>query len=405
MKGETQMHKKRRAPAAAKTPTQIRLNIGAGTTTIPGFKSLDVKTGTVAHALPYPANSVQEIRASHVLEHYACDEVGGVVLEWFRVLAPGGIVRIAVPDFEAAAKVALRDGQEELAHAYIMGGQTDAYDFHKSLFSFQSLMSLMRECGLVNIMAWHSEIKDCAALPVSLNLQGTKPGLMKPSVVAVASVPRFGPTLHSRCCMEALVPLQIPMVQTNGAFWGQCLTRAFNDALKGKPDYILTVDFDTVFRPWNVEALIDVMQRNPHIHALCPVQCHRGLTQILASVNDDDGNPIVELTDDVLKVETLPLVTGHFGLTLFRTAAFEKLPRPWFLPVPDPDGGWDERRVDEDIYFWKQWRAAGLSLFLANRVVVGHMMELIAWPNRTLQPVFQNIGEFYTNGTPRTIWV
>jgi len=387
----------------------VLLDVGCGNIARAGHIGIDVKAGGLACPLTYnngdavESNSVEGLVASHVLEHYPFEEVGAVVAEWFRVLAPGGLMKIAVPEFGACSK-AIRAGDEN-AQAYIMGGQTDAHDFHKSLFTFESLVSLMRESGLVNIINWHSEIPDCAALSISLNLQGTKPGLNRPKIIAVSSVPRFGPTLHARCCMEALVPLQIPMVQTNGAFWGQCLSRGFEDALKDKPDYILTVDFDTIFRPWNVDALVDVMQRNPDIDALCPIQCHRGLQQILASVNDDNGKPIIELSDDVLKVETMPLVTGHFGLTVFRTSSLARFVKPWFLPTPDPDGGWDDRRTDEDIHFWKQWREQGFTLRLANRVVVGHMMELIAWPNRTLAPVFQNIGEYYTKGTPKTIWV
>lgn len=47
----------------------IRLNIGAGKTQIPGYTPLDIKDGVDAGKLPYANESVDEVYASHVLEH------------------------------------------------------------------------------------------------------------------------------------------------------------------------------------------------------------------------------------------------------------------------------------------------------------------------------------------------
>jgi len=51
----------------------------------------------------------------------------------------------------------------------------DADDFHKTLFDKDRLTRLMVAAGLVLIEPWSSELKDCAALPISLNLCGMKP--------------------------------------------------------------------------------------------------------------------------------------------------------------------------------------------------------------------------------------
>jgi len=177
----------------------MKLNIGAGDKPIEGYENLDIKQGVVAHALPYGAETVDEVRASHLLEHYPFERVPEVLEHWFKVLKPGGIIKVSVPDFEFVMRE-YAAGKPINVQGYLMGGQTDAYDFHSSLFSFNTLCGLLREAGFVNVVRWKSEIDDCAALPISLNLQATKPGLPSFRVVAVASVPRFGPTLHSRCC-------------------------------------------------------------------------------------------------------------------------------------------------------------------------------------------------------------
>lgn len=45
-------------------------------------------------------NKFDEIRASHVLEHFFMEEFDSVITEWLRVLKPGGLLRIIVPDFD-----------------------------------------------------------------------------------------------------------------------------------------------------------------------------------------------------------------------------------------------------------------------------------------------------------------
>ena len=81
---------------ATKNGRELKLNIGAGGVVIPGYTAIDRKTGQEAYPLAYPDNSVSEIRASHVLEHFSFKGVVDVLADWVRVLQPGGIVRIGV---------------------------------------------------------------------------------------------------------------------------------------------------------------------------------------------------------------------------------------------------------------------------------------------------------------------
>ena len=59
--------------------------------------SHDVKT------LPFADGAASIVYSSHMFEYFDRDEAKEVLAEWFRVLMPGGTVRIAVPDFEAVA--------------------------------------------------------------------------------------------------------------------------------------------------------------------------------------------------------------------------------------------------------------------------------------------------------------
>jgi hypothetical protein len=382
----------------------VKLNIGAGNTRIEGFDPIDIKRGHDAACLNVPDGSVEEIRASHILEHFPASQVLQVLEGWTRALKPGGIIRIAVPDVDKL--IACRQNNPAFdIQPFLMGGQTDEHDFHYSSFTRDTLTALMQEAGLVNIQDWHSEIDDCAKLPISLNLQGTKPDGRSVKILAVESVPRFGPILHASCCFSALLPLGINVDHLSGAFWGQCLTRQIESALAKNPDYILTLDYDTIFKPWHVIALLDLMQRNPQIDALCPMQYNRDLKHIIAGIKDEHGNDVVTWDEATLLQETMPLAFGHFGLTFLRASAFAKMPKPWFIAKPDSDGGWGDGRTDEDVHFWQQWRNCGNTLHMANRVPVGHMVELVAWPNRNLKPVYQTIGDFQQNGMPKSTWI
>jgi predicted SAM-dependent methyltransferase len=54
-----------------------------------------------AKRLPFPDASAEAIYSSHMLEHLSRADSGQFLRECRRVLAPGGIIRIAVPDLRA----------------------------------------------------------------------------------------------------------------------------------------------------------------------------------------------------------------------------------------------------------------------------------------------------------------
>lgn len=62
----------------------------------------DVKAD--AGELPFADNSVTDIWASHILEHLLPPKVRPTLKEWLRVLVPGGIAKIIVPDLDDACR-------------------------------------------------------------------------------------------------------------------------------------------------------------------------------------------------------------------------------------------------------------------------------------------------------------
>ena len=80
----------------------LKLNLGSGSSRIEGFTNVDMNTAEdidvfsdVQH-LPFFDSTVDEIYASHILEHLPYNSA--VLSEWARVLCPGGLCTVVVPD-------------------------------------------------------------------------------------------------------------------------------------------------------------------------------------------------------------------------------------------------------------------------------------------------------------------
>jgi len=360
-----------------------KLNLGCGKTKIDGYENLDIKDGKPVYPLDYIENdSCEEIRASHILEHFGAAEVFKVVSDWVSKLKIGGVLKIAVPNFEKVASDYVSK-KETNPSGYLMGGQVDEYDFHKSLFDKESLTQLMGAAGLKDIQEWTSEARDCASLPVSLNLMGTKTDkqrIVNRRVSAVMSMPRltFADTMN--CVMTELLVRGIPVHKGTGVFWSQVLTRMIEEQVEKGVDYIITVDYDSWFKYSHVQRLLSLMENYPEADCVFPMQMKRDGDCPLMGLADENGEFLKQISIEDFQKDILPIRTGHFGLTIFRASAFEKLKKPWFVGVPGPDGGWGKGRLDDDIYFWNNWTDCGLKGFIAPTVNIGHLQMLCTFP-------------------------
>jgi len=84
--------------------TGVKLHLGCGDQKLAGYINIDLHSDTADEKLDaidlskYPDNSVDEILALHLIEHFHFQDGQKALREWFRVLRPGGVLRIETPD-------------------------------------------------------------------------------------------------------------------------------------------------------------------------------------------------------------------------------------------------------------------------------------------------------------------
>src|SRR5258705_6911300 len=140
----------------------IRLHIG-GQIRHPDWKILDVRPGPIVDYVGHCTDlsgfddeSVSEIYASHVIEHLGYKSELAIALgEFNRVLVPGGIVRISVPDLPTLCALYLDPALNPENRYHVMrmmfGGQVNEADFHYVGLSEELLTSYLQNAGFANI--------------------------------------------------------------------------------------------------------------------------------------------------------------------------------------------------------------------------------------------------------------
>lgn len=129
-----------------------------------------VKYGDVVKGLPVASNSADAVYASHVLEHLSRADVVSALANTYRILKPGGVFRLIVPDLEWRARSYLEaagKGDTAAADAFMKAlhvgrptrprtvlGQLRALfgnSSHLWMYDIRLMTKLLEEAGFVEI--------------------------------------------------------------------------------------------------------------------------------------------------------------------------------------------------------------------------------------------------------------
>lgn len=125
--------------------------------------------------LPYVDGAVDLIYSSHLIAYFDREEIIPILQEWERVLRPGGILRLATPDWDV-----LRTIERPLTGP--LYGKMHPGIYHKTVYGYYDLYLVLRQVGFIDIGRWsweglpddHSQSTYDGKL-ISLNVECTKP--------------------------------------------------------------------------------------------------------------------------------------------------------------------------------------------------------------------------------------
>ena len=139
---------------------QTKLNIGAGPTNF-GSDWIHIDAANYKHITEndiylykWPKESVDLIYSSHTLEYFSWHTAFKVLTEWKRTLKLGGILYLAVPDFEAMAKLYISKKcklQDIIGPLYGRMQSNRKWIYHKTVYDYEKLYELLNEVGYKNI--------------------------------------------------------------------------------------------------------------------------------------------------------------------------------------------------------------------------------------------------------------
>jgi predicted SAM-dependent methyltransferase len=170
-----------------------KLHIGGWVRT-PGWEVIDANPGpNVDHVgdagdlSRFDTATFTVVYAAHVLEHFDYkDELFMTLVEWCRVLVPGGTLHVSVPDMDILARLfiereQLSKGDRFMAMRMIFGGHVDQYDYHLVGLNDELLADLLSKTGFTDIrrVAELGLFEDTSKLifcgvPISLNMTAVK---------------------------------------------------------------------------------------------------------------------------------------------------------------------------------------------------------------------------------------
>lgn len=157
-----------------------RLNLGCGFDKRPGYLNVDFQdfhdpdlVADVRDLGMLDSGKYVEIVAQDVLEHLERADVAPTLAEWARLLSPGGILVLRVPDLIGLAKVMATRAtvsEHELLIQNLYGTQAYSGDYHQSGFTELTLRHELHRVGLVVRSIVHKDgwLFDCEAEKVDV---------------------------------------------------------------------------------------------------------------------------------------------------------------------------------------------------------------------------------------------
>lgn len=324
-------------------------------------------------------------------------------------------------DVQGAELLVLKGAGDLLDSFKFIRAEAADFELYKGGCQLKDLDEYLIPRGFERVMTWHykrSPQPEVARIFEALYQKKTRKLQIAPiyitdtktdakalyRVAAVTSVPRLGFQAVAGVLERAFADPRMLILRTGGAGinWGAAMQNGFNSLIRSGVDYLITIDYDSIFTNEDVKELLRLIVRYPEADAIAAWQASRWKDHPpLAGIIKQDGEwgggvPI----EDMKRLDLTKVDNTVYGLTIIKVSAIQKIPKPWFLDIPNAEGEWEQGKTDADSYFWAKFREAGNKLYMANRVRIGHLHEDILWMDDDFNLIKQDLTDYYSKGRP-----
>jgi glycosyltransferase involved in cell wall biosynthesis len=168
-----------------KTLPSLKLNLACGPDYMEDYINVDnygeykVDAKFDVSSLPFDDNTIDEIKAFHIIEHFDFFEGQKVLSEWYRVLKPGGRIWIETPDFLESCREFVNETDESkrvFLYGHFFSDPWIPGQAHKFLFTENQLTAQLGWCGFKNVKRLPPSSRYIQWLPkhIFLNVEAIK---------------------------------------------------------------------------------------------------------------------------------------------------------------------------------------------------------------------------------------
>jgi len=143
-----------------------RLNLGCGGKKENGYVNVDLFPGPAVDEvfefdeIPYMDGTIGAINSEHSLEHVGWQRSEKALLEWYRVLKPGGQLMLKIPELEDCCRKYIETPTQNKSHRQwykytiygvqkTQAGEPDEAQYHRSGYSQQEICDKLEEIGFI----------------------------------------------------------------------------------------------------------------------------------------------------------------------------------------------------------------------------------------------------------------
>lgn len=291
-----------------------KINLGCGPKVIKGWENLDLEPGVggivcdLRGRLPYEDSSASHIYSEHFLEHLSKGEALFLLKECYRLLKPGGVIRISTPDLRVIARDYLSNradrfnpvGHSPDSSCDLINESMHSWG-HKFLYDFNQLERILSEIGFfkVNRCQWNKskyhdlEGRETRNSVSDLIIEAEKPNNeLRPLIsVVMASynhAPFIGEAIESilnqtfqnfEICItddfsndnsvDIIESYRDPRIKLDKLENNMGASFAMNRSLRmSRGAYVAVINSDDVFEPQKLERQIDFLLKNQNFDAV-----------------------------------------------------------------------------------------------------------------------------------------